>query len=462
MSAARRRLGFLLDAAGAAYADYRAGGQRFREAQCLYVVNTRIEALLLEQGDSWPEADWPHVAALLQHLHVWRLLWEDTRARENPAVSDVFAFANTVTFPHDSVAALCAVAVQPVQTRDTMPPSSTEKTLIIAEAGVNHNGDMDMARRLIDAAAKAGADLVKFQTFTAATLASASARKASYQARNEGTSGDADDGQLAMLKRLELPRAEHAMLIEHCAARGIGFFSTGFDLDSLDFLNGLGFAQFKVPSGEITNLPYLRRVAGFDKDIILSTGMASMGDIEAAIEAIEAAGLPRERITLLHCTTEYPAPFDEVNLHAMNTIGRAFGVRVGYSDHTQGIEVSLAAVALGARVIEKHFTLDRTLPGPDHAASLEPDELAALVRGIRRIEQALGRPEKRVTASEAANVAVARKSIVAARPIAAGEVFSEANLTAKRPGTGMSPMRWDEVIGRAAPRDFATDEEIHL
>jgi len=360
------------------------------------------------------------------------------------------------------VAALCPVPVQPVETRDTMPTSSTEKTLIIAEAGVNHNGDMDVARRLIDAAAEAGADLVKFQTFTAATLASASARKASYQTRNEGTSGDADDGQFAMLKRLELPREEHAMLIEHCAARGIGFFSTGFDLDSLDFLNGLGFAQFKVPSGEITNLPYLRRVAGFGKDIILSTGMASMGDIEAAIDAIEAAGLPRKRVTVLHCTTEYPAPFDEVNLHAMNTIGRAFGVRVGYSDHTQGIEVSLAAVALGARVIEKHFTLNRSLPGPDHAASLEPGELAALVRGIRRIEQALGRPVKRGTASEAANIAVARKSIVAARPIAAGEFFSDANLTAKRPGTGMSPMRWDEVIGRAAPRDFAADEEIYL
>lgn len=462
MSAPRRRLCFLLDIAGAAYADYRAGGQRFREAERLYAVNTRIEALLLEQGDLWPEADWPHVSALLQHLRVWRLLWEDTRAREAPAVSDGFTFANTITFPREAVAALCAVPVHPVQTRDSMPSSSIEKTLIIAEAGVNHNGDMDMARRLIDVAAEAGADLVKFQTFTAATLASASARKASYQARNEGTSGDEYDGQFAMLKRLELPRAEHPMLIEHCAVRGIGFFSTGFDLDSLDFLNGLGIAQFKVPSGEITNLPYLRRVAGFGKDIILSTGMASMGDIEAAIEAIEAAGLPRERITVLHCTTEYPAPFDEVNLHAMNTIGRAFGVRVGYSDHTQGIEVSLAAVALGAGVIEKHFTLNRGLPGPDHAASLEPDELAALVRGIRRIEQALGRPEKRGTASEAANVAVARKSIVAARPIATGEVFSDTNLTAKRPGTGMSPMRWDEVIGRAAPRDFAADEEIHL
>lgn len=462
MSAPRRRLRFLLDIAAAAYADYRGDGQRFREAQRLYAVNARIEELLLEQGDTWPEADWPHVAVLVRHLQVWRLLWEDTRIRGSPRDSDFFAFANTVTFPRDSVAALCGVAAQPVQTRGTMPASNIKKTLIIAEAGVNHNGDMDMARRLIDAAAEAGADLVKFQTFTAETLASASARKASYQARNEGTSGDTDDGQFAMLKRLELPRTEHAMLIDHCAARGIGFFSTGFDLDSLDFLHGLGLAQFKVPSGEITNLPYLRRVAEFGKDIILSTGMASMGEIEAAVGAIEAAGLPRERITVLHCTTEYPAPFDEVNLHAMNTIGRAFGVPVGYSDHTQGIEVSLAAVALGAQVIEKHFTLDRSLPGPDHAASLEPDELTAMVLGIRRIEQALGRPEKRVTLSEAANIAVARKSIVAARTIAAGEVFSDANLTAKRPGTGMSPMRWDEVIGRVAPCDFAADEEIHL
>ena len=338
--------------------------------------------------------------------------------------------------------------------------SNPTHVLVIAEAGVNHNGDLAMARRLVDAAAEAGADLVKFQTFKAEKIASGAAKKASYQARNEG--GTEADSQLEMLSRLELSEVDHATLVEHCAARGISFFSTAFDLESLDLLNGLGFVRFKVPSGEITNLPYLRRVAGFRKDIILSTGMASMGDIEAAIEAIEEAGLARERITVLHCTTEYPAPFDEVNLHAMNTIGRAFGVRVGYSDHTPGIEVSLAAVALGARVIEKHFTLDRSLPGPDHAASLEPAELAALVSGIRRIEMALGRSEKRRTPSEAANVAVVRKSIVAARPIAAGEVFSGANLTAKRPGTGMSPMRWDEVIGRVASRDFAADEEIHL
>ncbi len=335
-----------------------------------------------------------------------------------------------------------------------------KKTLIIAEAGVNHNGDLEMAKRLVDAAAAAGADLVKFQTFKAEKIASEAAKKASYQARNEG--GTDADSQLEMLKRLELSQADHTTLIAHCAERGIDFFSTGFDLESLDFLNGLGFAQFKVPSGEITNLPYLRRVAGYGKHLILSTGMASLGDIEAAIEAVEAAGLPRKSITVLHCTTEYPAPLEEVNLRAMTTIGQAFGVRVGYSDHTQGIEVSLAAVALGATVIEKHFTLDRMLPGPDHAASLEPDELSALVSGVRHIEQALGRPEKRRTHSELANVAVARKSIVAARPISAGEVFSDENLTAKRPGTGMSPMLWDTVIGNAAPRDFAADEEIHL
>ena len=338
--------------------------------------------------------------------------------------------------------------------------SNATHVLVIAEAGVNHNGELEMAKRLVDVAAEAGADLVKFQTFKADKIASEAAEKAKYQVCNEG--GTEANSQLVMLKRLELSEADHALLIDHCASRGIGFFSTGFDLESLDFLNGLGFEQFKVPSGEITNLPYLRRVAGFGKDIILSTGMASMGEIEAAIEAIETTGLPRKRITVLHCTTEYPAPFDEVNLHAMNTIGRAFGVRVGYSDHTQGVEVSLAAVALGATVIEKHFTLDRKLPGPDHAASLEPKELTAMVQGIRRIEKALGQPQKRRTPSEADNAAVIRKSIVAARDIAAGEIFSDMNLTTKRPGTGMSPMLWDTVIGRAASRDFAADEEVSL
>ena len=343
-----------------------------------------------------------------------------------------------------------------------MPPSvlsEVRPTLIIAEAGVNHNGDLALARDLIDVAAEAGADLVKFQTFTAKTLVSDKARKADYQIRNEVNNSD---NQYSMLRRLELGREAHFSLIEHCNERGIEFFSTGFDLDSLDFLNQLGLQKFKVPSGEITNLPYLRRVAGFRRDLILSTGMATLGEIEAAIEAIEGSGLSRKRITLLHCTTEYPAPFDEVNLRAISTLRQAFGVEVGYSDHTEGIEISLAAVALGASIIEKHFTVDKSLPGPDHAASLEPDELKELVRGIRRIEVALGSAEKRRTASEAKNIVVARKSIVAARAIMAGELFSEENLTVKRPGSGLSPMRWDEIIGYAAPRDFVVDEEIHL
>lgn len=335
--------------------------------------------------------------------------------------------------------------------------------LVIAEAGVNHNGNLDMARRLVDTAAEAGADLVKFQTFKAQKIASEAAKKASYQARNEGVSSCvAEESQLEMLRRLELSEGDHDALVAHCRDRGIGFFSSGFDMDSLDYLNELGLQQFKVPSGEITNLPYLRKIASFGKDLILSTGMATLGEIEAAIEAIEMAGVPRQHITVLHCTTEYPAPIDEVNLRAMMTIAQAFGVAVGYSDHTDGIEVPIAAVALGATIVEKHFTLDRTLPGPDHAASLEPRDLTAMVRGIRKIEVALGSPQKRVTPSEAANRAIARKSIVAARPIAAGELFSEDNLTTKRPGTGMSPMRWDEVLSRPAPRDFAPDEEVHL
>lgn len=335
-----------------------------------------------------------------------------------------------------------------------------EHVLIIAEAGVNHNGDMNMAIQLIDAAAEAGVDLVKFQTFNASKLASSTAKKAGYQSLN--SSATSDDSQVAMLTRLELSEADHLALVEHCRKRNIGFFSTGFELDSLDFLNKLGLEQFKVPSGELTNLPYLRHVAGFGKDLILSTGMASLGDIESAIEAIEAAGIPRGRITVLHCTTEYPAPLNEVNLRAMQTIGNTFGVSIGYSDHTEGIEVSICAVALGATVIEKHFTLDRNLPGPDHAASLEPSELTALVRGIRKIEVALGSPQKQCMPSENANRAAARKSIVAVRPITKGETFSANNLTAKRPGTGISPMCWDEIIGLTAGRDFDADELIEI
>lgn len=336
--------------------------------------------------------------------------------------------------------------------------SGSEKVVVIAEAGVNHNGDLRLAKRLVQVAADAGVDFVKFQTFKADKIASAAAKRAAYQTRNAG----GDDNQLDMLKKLELSAADHDELIAHCRGVGVEFFSTGFDLDSLDYLSDIGLTQFKIPSGEITNLPYLRRIASFDKDVILSTGMATLGEIEAAIDALEAAGLSRARMTVLHCTTEYPAPFDEVNLRAMQTIGQAFGVRYGYSDHTQGIEVAIAATALGATVIEKHFTLDRSLPGPDHAASLEPEELAAMVRGIRRIEAALGSPTKRLTPSETANRGVARKSIVAARAIRKGEIFGDDMLTAKRPGTGMSPMLWDDVVGRASPRDFVADEEIEL
>jgi N,N'-diacetyllegionaminate synthase len=332
------------------------------------------------------------------------------------------------------------------------------KTLIIAEAGVNHNGDIDMAYALIDAASDAGADLVKFQTFDADSLVTRNARKAVYQMKMT----DTDESQRDMLKRLELSPAMHEKLIAHTARRGIEFFSTAFDLDSLDYLLSLDMSRIKVPSGELTNLPYLRKVGSTGKPVILSTGMANLGEIEAALAALEAAGTPRHQITVLHCSTEYPAPMAEVNLQAMPAMSRAFGVQVGYSDHTEGIEVAIAAVAMGACVIEKHFTLDRALPGPDHRASIEPEELARLVRSIRNIELALGDGVKRPSASEEKNRLMARKSLFAACAIAKGELFSEQNLVAKRPGTGISPMRLDELLGRAAARDFATDELIQL
>jgi N,N'-diacetyllegionaminate synthase len=330
--------------------------------------------------------------------------------------------------------------------------------LVIAEAGVNHNGDLELARRLVDVAAQAGADLVKFQTFSADRLVTAAARQADYQSRNSGI----EESQHAMLKRLELSREAHLELIGHCRAAGIEFFSTGFDTGSVDMLLGLGATRIKIPSGELTNLPFLRHIGAASRDVILSTGMATLAEVVAAVEALETAGTPRARITVLHCTTNYPAGMDEVNLRAMAAMGEALGVRVGYSDHTVGIEVAIAAVALGATLIEKHFTLDRSLPGPDHKASLEPAELAAMVAGIRNVEVALGSTEKRPSAAEIANRAVARRSLVANRAIERGEKFSAANLGAKRPGTGISPMRWDEVIGRAAPRAFAADELIEL
>ena len=329
---------------------------------------------------------------------------------------------------------------------------------IIAEAGVNHNGNEAIAHKLVDAAAEAGADAVKFQTFRASELVSASAPKALYQRRTT----DVTESQLSMIRRLELDETAHRSLMEHCSQQGIRFLSSPFDLHSIDFLHSLGLEAFKIPSGEITNIPYLRRIGSCGVPVILSTGMSVLGEIEKALEVLEHVGTPRERITLLHCTTEYPAPVGEINLRAMETLLQAFpGIAgVGYSDHTQGIHIPVAAVAMGACVIEKHFSLDRNMEGPDHKASLEPDELASMVRAIRDVERARGDGIKRPTDSELSNIRVARKSLVAARPIQKGEVFSEENLTVKRPGTGVSPLLWDDYIGRTALRNYQTDELI--
>ena len=330
-------------------------------------------------------------------------------------------------------------------------------TLIIAEAGVNHNGRIETAGQLIEIAAEAGADLVKFQTFSADRLVTGSASKADYQLETTSTS----ESQHEMIRKLELSREMHEELIAHCKKCGVGFFSTGFDPQSVDLLAELGLDRFKIPSGEITNLPYLRHIGQYGKPVILSTGMARLGEIEAALEVLEASGTPRERVTVLHCNTEYPTPMADVNLKAMLAIRDALGVQVGYSDHTLGIEVPIAAVAMGATVIEKHFTLDRSLPGPDHRASLEPDELKAMVQAIRNIELALsGDGLKRPSPSESKNLEIARKSLVALVPIKAGEPFTEANLGVKRPGSGISPMRWDDFIGRPANRDYQADELI--
>jgi N,N'-diacetyllegionaminate synthase len=332
-------------------------------------------------------------------------------------------------------------------------------TLIIAEAGVNHNGDVDIAKKLVHAAAEAGADMIKFQSFQANKIASVHASKADYQKAATGRDGN----QLDMIAKLELSRASHDLLVDECKKVGIRFFSTGFDEDSLDMLVELGLELIKVPSGEITNLPLLRHIAAKGMPVIMSTGMADMADIEAAIAALEAGGIPRTMITVLHCNTEYPTPMQDVNLPAMRNIAAAFGVKMGYSDHTQGIEVPVAAVALGATVIEKHLTLDRNLPGPDHCASLEPIEFKRMVDAIRNIELALaGDGIKRPSPSEIKNRAIARKSIVAACDIAAGEILDASNLTSKRPGNGISPMRWDDVVGRRAPRLFVADELIEL
>jgi len=334
---------------------------------------------------------------------------------------------------------------------------SNNKTFIIAEAGVNHNGSLDMALQLIDVAVAAGADAVKFQTFKAEEVIAVHAPKADYQQETTGS----DESQLEMVKKLELDETAHISLNKHCGHKGIQFLSTPFDLKSIDLLNRLGLEIFKIPSGEITNLPYLRKLGALQKRLILSTGMANLGEIEAALDVLAEYGTPVKNITVLHCNTEYPTPYEDVNLRAMLTIGNAFpGISVGYSDHTRGIEVPIAAVAMGATVIEKHFTLDRNLTGSDHKASLTPDELKAMVQAIRNIEKALGDGIKRPSPSEVKNKPIARKSLVAARPIKEGELFSADNITAKRPGAGISLMRWDEVLGQAARKDYEKDDLI--
>ncbi len=332
------------------------------------------------------------------------------------------------------------------------------KTFIIAEVGVNHNADLDMAHRLIDAAVAAGADAIKFQTAIPELVATNLAQKAGYQ---KNTSG-AEESQLEMIRRIHFPLDVYEGLKLRCESKGIMFFSSAFDMVSLAFLEKLGQPCHKVPSGEITNLPYLREIGRYGKPVILSTGMATMEEISDAIAVLEKEGLPRKRITVLHCNTEYPTPMQDVNLRAMRTIAETFDVVVGYSDHTAGIEVSVAAVALGACVIEKHLTLDRNLPGPDHEASLEPHQFQAMVSAIRNIEQALGDAAKQPSPSELRNKPIVRRSLVAAVAIKAGEKFTAENVVAKRPGSGLSPMRWDEVIGRPAPRDFEADEFISL
>ena len=334
----------------------------------------------------------------------------------------------------------------------TMP----NRTLIIAEAGVNHNGDIKIAKQLIDAAADCGADYVKFQTFSADRIVTKSADKAEYQKQ----SSDSAESQYQMLKRLELSVEMHLELIEHCKHKSIKFLSTGFDIQSVDLLVGLGLNLVKIPSGEITNLPLLRHIGSLDLPVILSSGMSTMKEIGDALLILEQTGLPRAQITILHCTTEYPTPMDEVNLRAMNSIRNTLGVAVGYSDHTLGIEVSVAAVALGASVIEKHFTIDRSLPGPDHKASSEPVELVAMVKAIRNIEVALGSDVKEPTMIEIKNAHIARKSILASQKIEKGETLSTVNLVVKRPGNGMSPMLWDRLIGQVATRTYLPDEMI--
>lgn len=332
------------------------------------------------------------------------------------------------------------------------------KIFIIAEAGVNHNGSLTIAKKLVDQAVAAGADAIKFQTFKTENVISINAPKADYQKKHTFK----DETQFDMVKKLELDKNAHIELIEYCKDKGILFLSTPFDLESIDLLNMLNLKIFKIPSGEITNLPYLRKIASLHKKIILSTGMANLKEINDALSILIKNGTKKENITVLHCNTEYPTPVEDANLLAMLTIKNRFGVKVGYSDHTLGIEVAIAAAALGATVIEKHFTLDRKMAGPDHEASLEPAELKQMIGLIRNIEKALGSSIKKPSKSETKNINVARKSIVAAKQISKGEFFTESNIIAKRPGNGISPMKWDKIIGRRAVKNFKSDELIRI
>jgi len=330
------------------------------------------------------------------------------------------------------------------------------RTLIIAEAGVNHNGSVELAKKFIDVAVKADADYVKFQTFKAETLVTQTADKSEYQ---KGLTSE-DETQFEMIKKLELDRKAHDDLIDYCKTKDIQFLSTAFDHGSIDLLAELDIPLFKIPSGEITNLPYLRHIGRMGKPIIMSTGMSTLEEVRDALSILLDTGAEKDKITILHCNTEYPTPMEDVNLKAMLTMGNELGINVGYSDHTLGIEVPIAAVALGATVIEKHFTLDRNLPGPDHAASLEPQELKEMVSTIRNIEKAMGDGIKKPSSSEIKNIPIARKSIVAKKTIKKGELFSKGNLTIKRPGTGISPMEWDNLMGKRSDKNYSEDELI--
>lgn len=335
--------------------------------------------------------------------------------------------------------------------------NNKKSVFIIAEAGVNHNGSIELAKQLIDVAVDAGVDAVKFQTFKTENLVSKDAQKAKYQEENIG---DGDNSQFNMLKKLELDIDTHHELISYCKSKNMMFLSTPFDHDSIDLLNDLGLEIFKIPSGEITNLPYLRHIGSLNKKVILSTGMADIGEIEDALDVLLSAGAIKENITVLHANTMYPTPMEDVNLKAMVNIGNTFDIDFGYSDHTLGIEVDIAAVAMGASCIEKHFTLDCTMKGPDHKASLEPKELLSMVKGIRNIELALGSSIKKPSPSEIPNIKIVRKSIVAKQDIKSGKRLTQDNLAIKRPSTGINPMRWDEIVGTIATKDYKEDELI--